>query len=73
VSVRVDLDGNTVGEVTPAQTRISTAARTRQEGEGTSKAQEELEHKAQLDAERDEVARKQSEKLNQLVSKFSRS
>jgi ProP effector len=74
VSVRVNLDGNTVGEVTELQRKHAAGLlqeRARKVKE-LQAAQRELERKAKQEAEQAEAARKQTEKLNQLVSKFSR-
>jgi ProP effector len=73
-SSRFDLDGNASGEVndvhrqhasTLLQNRTVKAAEFRT-------AQRELERKAKLDAEQAAAAQKQVEKLNQLLTKFSK-
>jgi len=74
VNVRVNLDGNAVGEVTELQRKHAAGLlqeRARKVKE-LQAAQREQERKARQEAELAEAAKKQTEKLNQLVSKFSR-
>jgi len=73
-ATRVDLNGNAAGDVTDLQRKHASALlqeRARKAKELRA-SQLELERKAQLEAEQAEATRKQAEKLNQLISKFSR-
>lgn len=73
-SARVDLDGNASGEVNESHRQhASTLLKERaKKAAELQAAQRELERKARIEAEQAESARKQAEKLNQLVAKFSR-
>jgi ProP effector len=72
---RFDLDGNVASEVTEAQrTHASTILKERAARSAEQRTLKlEMERKALREAEEAEAARKQAEKLNQLVAKFSRS
>jgi len=74
INDRFDLDGKVVGAVTDAQRlHASTILKERANKNAELHATKlEAEHKAKRDAEQAEAAKKQSEKLGQLLAKFAR-